>query len=315
MNPFYPEPDYASFKYTEVSVKVGLLKCLSDFDERKYAVDIGANEYFQAVCYIGTQKIENLRLKRSQNNNPLWKEKVTSWWELTFIIDGGKNQEEVLQIIEDICSELSLQLIMQDTAIFNYGVKGFSFLPMDVKRKYAKEAKIFGEIDINRYGIAIMSDCKRTLKRFALDLPCTGTLQRDEYKAFRDAFLTGISSGDVVGRFILLYYLFEMIYKSEGYQRTHTAAIEEGWPDRSRSFVLLHYLRNELHIYSYVSKDESIPLKQEILKEIIDIRNDLAHRADRTKVNMIMYEHLVPILKEVLKSMKTCPTCSSNHSD
>ena len=52
------------YSYTKITVPIKLLKSPSDFDDSIYYLDIIGDDFSQEQCYIGTQKVEELKIIR-----------------------------------------------------------------------------------------------------------------------------------------------------------------------------------------------------------------------------------------------------------
>ena len=62
---------------------------------------------------------------------------------------------------------------------------------------------------------------------------------------------------------------------------------------------LLQYL-SHMGIKEYYPFGETFNLSEETLLDIIKTRNNLTHRGDTTKISTMMYDHLLPILQQLL---------------
>ena len=65
--------------------------------------------------------------------------------------------------------------------------------------------------------------------------------------------------------------------------------------------ILFRYLQQEFNLSEYPSLGKTVILDAGTLEEIIKTRNDLTHRGDQSKVSNLMYNHLIPILQEVMR--------------
>ena len=73
--------------------------------------------------------------------------------------------------------------------------------------------------------------------------------------------------------------------------------------DKKRSIILFRYLQQKFNLKQYSSLGKTIILDAETLEKIISTRNDLTHRGDQSKVSNLMYNHLIPILQEVMRKL------------
>ena len=110
------------------------------------------------------------------------------------------------------------------------------------------------------------------------------------------ALITALQSRDAISRYLLLYYLFEMIYETEEY-------IDLKRDNKfDKAEALFHYLKDYWGVAKYNSFSKEYELTSQILREIIRVRNDLAHRADTSEVARMMYHHLLPILQTTVRN-------------
>ena len=70
-----------------------------------------------------------------------------------------------------------------------------------------------------------------------------------------------------------------------------------------RSMILFQYLQQEFDLNEYPSLGKTVILDVGALEEVINTRNDLTHRGDQSKVSGLMYNHLIPMLQEVLRKL------------
>ena len=111
---------------------------------------------------------------------------------------------------------------------------------------------------------------------------------------------------DKISRYILLYYLFEIMYATPQYQQLKnnfkptSVTINN---NKKRSLILFQYLQQEFDLNEYPSLGKTVTLTAGTLEEIIISRNDLTHRGDQSKVSGLMYNHLIPILQEILRKL------------
>lgn len=141
-----------------------------------------------------------------------------------------------------------------------------------------------------------------TVQQNIFELPTTFRLPNLLTVELKSAFLNAMRSTDPIARYILLYYMFEIMYQTEEYKSIQSS-ISGKKPSNMRSQILFEYLKHQFHLITYDSFSEKIDLTQETIGEIIKTRNDLTHRADSSQVSKMMYHHLLPILQQVLQSL------------
>lgn len=295
------DTNFRKYSYTEVIVPIKLLEFPSDYDEHIYCIDVIGDEFYQKRCYIGTQKIEELKIIRLKKGN--CEHKQIAEWELEMIVCGGKMEEEIIALLDELCTEFSLSFIRRYKFFQNSGFAGFSYDGFRLKRKYAYKDKMFSYDTMNMYGGSIEIKSISAIEREIFNLPENANI-RNKYKdKLTSAFLTALRCKDKISRYILLYYLFEIMYETPQYQQlknTFKATPKNINRDTKRSLILFQYLYQEFNINEYSSFEKKVILDAGILEEIIKTRNDLTHRGNQSKVSELMYKHLIPILQEVI---------------
>lgn len=303
---FLNEVDYKKFKYTKIQVPITLNQSPSDHEGYTYHLDVKCDALCQQDCYIGAQKIERMDIRRIRAANSAGK-MVAPQWSVEIVIAEVKTEDEVIKILDKFCYLLSLACGKYYSHFQYCGLSGFSYRSIDVKRRYAAEDEVFGDIVFPCWIKEIEMHALSTLSEEVFLLPQTQTSRSEFFKKLDRAFLTAMRSGDAVSRYILLYYLFEIMYATKEYQdlkRTHPATANKecaATSDRKRSELLFRYLQQEFGIIEYRSFEKQVTLSSDTLLSIILTRNDLTHRADTSKITEMMYYHLLPILQCVLK--------------
>ncbi|MCI5935222.1 MAG: hypothetical protein MRZ65_06880 [Lachnospiraceae bacterium] len=296
--------NYDQFTYTKVNVPITLKICPSDHDGSDYYVDVHCDMYAQECCYIGEQFIEKMQVQRIRNSQ-VQSEVVEPQWLVELIIRGGKTEEEVIHIVESFCEILSFHFALKDNCIQNSGFIGFTFCHMDIRRSYATDDGIFGDEDSVRSG-SVSQQSLTVIQNNIFELPKTTNLQSELLEKLSRAFMTALKSKDMTSRYLLLYYMFEIIYGTDEYQTIKNVyereCVSKGQKKNGatkKSEVLLRYLQ-ERGLFEYDSFGNKVTLTVETLNHIIVTRNDLTHRADMSNVSNIMYHHMIPILQQIL---------------
>ncbi len=303
---FLNAADYKNFNYTKIQVPITLNECPSDHEDSAYYLDVKCDALYQKDCYIGVQKIEHIDIRRIRAANSTGKMVVPQWM-VEIVIAEVKKEDEVIKILDELCYILSLACGKYHSLFQYSGLSGFSYRSMDIKRSYAVEDGIFGDIDFNHRSVGIEMHALNTLPDDVFLLPQSQTSRSELYRKLDSAFLTAMRSGDAVARYILLYYLFELMYDTHEYKNlksiyeTNKAGVKKD-ANEKRSELLCQYLQQEFGITEYRHFDKESNLTPDTLCEIIRTRNDLTHRADTSKITKIMYHHMLPILQCVLKS-------------
>lgn len=286
------------FFFTKIQVPLTLRKCPSDHANGEYYFDIACESFSQKICYLGGQEVESFSIHRlkfaKDSRTDVFSE---SQWLVEFIICAAKTEEEVICLLNELCKELSLNFIQQSLFCFNYGWSGFSFQPMEVRRRYAGKDRDFGDVAFNSIGGACKMTALNTVKAELFRLPAVRTEYSDLFNTLSEAMLSALRSKDIIARYILLYYLFEVMYGTDEFQSIKSCYKQEVSGSRLRAVALYHYLKEMFHLDAYMSFDKEYTLTPEILERIICARNDLTHRANTTGLSELMYQHLLPILR------------------
>lgn len=292
------------YSYTKITVPIKLLKSPSDYDDCIYYLDIIGDDFSQEQCYIGTQKIEELKIIRLKEAD--CEHDQIAEWKLDMIVCGGKTEEEINMILNELCTEFSLKFIRCYKDFQNSGFDGFSFDQLRLELKYAYEDKVFSGNAMSMYCGSIEMKTRSAIDRKVFKLPEKVKLKNEHKDKLTDAFLRALRCKDKISRYILLYYLFEIMYGTPQYQQLKnnfkptSGTINS---DTKRSLILFQYLQQEFDLNEYPSLGKTVILNAGTLEEIIKTRNDLTHRGDQTKVSSLMYNHLIPILQEVIRKL------------
>ena len=309
---FLKPEDYLNFKYTKINVPITLNECPSDHKSSRYLLDVNCNSFSQQNCYIGTQKIERLTIQRAEKADA-GDGQTFAKWNVELEIAEVKTEDGVIEILDKLCDMFSIAFIKEYGAFQHSGFEGFSYRAMDVRRRYAGEDGRFGDTVYNKYcGMVSMSNLS-IVQHNIFTLPKSIKDKPKKYIELEKAFLTAMKSRDEVSRYILLYYMFELMYDTDEYKNLKEnykqANKTSGETDKDnkcrksnkkRSELLYQYLHQVFGITEYSHFGQTYMLDPEILFKIITVRNDLAHRADKTNVNAILYGHMLPILQQVL---------------
>ena len=292
------------YSYTKITVPIKLLKSPSDYDDSIYYLDIIGDDFCQEQCYVGTQKIEKLKIIRYKEAD--CEHGQIAEWKLEMTICGGKTEEEIIAILNTLCTEFSLKFIRYYKYFQHSGFEGFSYDRLHLERKYAYDDKMFSDNAMSMYCGQIEMKTRSAIERKVFKLPKKAKPKNEYKEKLTDAFLKALKCKDKISRYILLYYLFEIMYGTEEYQALKekyksTYGKEQCKKDRNK--ILLQYLQREFGIKEYSALGKTVMLNTETLEAIIHTRNDLTHRGDTTMVSNLMYNHLLPILQEVMRKI------------
>ena len=314
---FLKPEDYSNFKYTKINVPITLNECPSDHKSSSYLLDVNCNSFSQQNCYIGTQKIERLTIQRAEKADAS-NSQIFAKWNVELEIAEVKTEDEVIEILDKLCDMFSIAFIKEYGAFQHSGFEGFSYRTMDVRRRYTGEDGRYGDTVFNRYCGMVSTRNISIVQQNIFTLPESIKDKPEKYIELEKAFLTAMKSRDEVSRYILLYYMFELMYDTDEYDnlkknykqvnKTFEVSDEDDKfrkSNKKRSELLYQYLHQVFGIVEYSHFSQTYALNPEILFKIITVRNDLAHRADKTNVNAIMYGHMLPILQSVLRYINT----------
>jgi len=294
--------NYEQYSYTKIIVPITLRESPSDYDELSYYLDVNEDDFRQENCYVGKQRIEEMRIYRVEHAD--CEHNRIAIWKLEMIIQGGKSEDEVITILDELCIAFSLKFIRYYKFFEHCGFAGFSYDRMSLERRYAYEDRVFGENAFSMYcRLPEVTTCS-TIENKIFKLYKKARPENEKRKQYTSAFLVAMQCRDKISRYILLYYLFEMMYATNEYQELKEEYKSTYGKERcrkDRNVILYQYLEQQFDLKEYSSLGRSIMLDAKILGEIINTRNDLTHRGDLSKVSILMYHHLIPILQEVIK--------------
>lgn len=288
-----------------------LLESPSDYEDCHYYLDINCSDFCQTDCYIGAYKIENIIFSRLKEAD--CKCNSIAEWNVEIIVIGKKCEKEIYDILNELCQILSLRYLRFYKHIHNCGFEGFSYDRMRLEIMYAFEDRIFNNNAFVMSGCRIEMSSKFLLNNKVFKLPKREITKSKFADTLITAYIKALKSKDKISRYILLYYLFELMYGTEEYQKikkqyeetakdsyTKSNKNNKNYGDKKRSELLFRYFQQEFNLTEYTSLGKKIILEETILENIITTRNDLTHRGDLTKISELMYNHLVPILQEII---------------
>lgn len=313
---FLKPEDYSNFKYTKINVPITLNECPSDHKSSSYLLDVNCNSFSQQNCYIGTQKIERLTIQRAEKADAS-NSQTFAKWNVELEIAEVKTEDEVIELLDKLCDMFSITFLEEYRLFQHSGFEGFSYHFMDVRRRYAGEDGRFGDTVFNRYCIEVSMCNVSMISNNVFSLPESIKDKPKKYIELETAFVTAMKCRDEVSRYILLYYMFELMYDTDEYKNLKKNYKQEnktsGVPDeddnflksnKKRSELLYKYLHQVFGIVEYFHFSQTYTLNPEILFKIITVRNDLTHRVDKTNLNAILYGHMLPILQQVLNNIE-----------
>lgn len=285
--------DYSKFCFTKIEAVIFLDKCPSDVKENEYWLDIDVASYSGDSCFVGKQKVEHIQVCKNHNKDSSAK------WNLMMVIEKPLCETEVHNILARYCDVLSRKCA-QIVLFQDHGFSGFSFDPLSVRRFYSSDGISYTDYDCVRVG-SVQFTTKTRISENMFSLPQYELTLDPLKEELENAYMVALKSKDIVARYILMYYVFEIIYQSNSWGKyASSAKLKDGkhW----RYMALQEYFEAEFRVFEYSSFGNKYTITSDIFEQIIMVRNDLTHRADQSKIRNLLYYHLIPIIQAVLKT-------------
>ncbi|QOX63906.1 hypothetical protein FRZ06_11470 [Anoxybacterium hadale] len=302
--------DITKYSYTRISSSIRIGAAKSDYEDNIWYLRITNLPKYQENCYIGEILVESVTTELIKNTiiNPIEDDRCESVWDVIIIVHKVITEEECDNILNDLCNFFTIKSAAANL-IQSSGSPVFSHKKMSVTMQYAEESKVFKDtVMLARCfmdkTIGVMSPAKAQF--YLPKEPCC--LNSSEYlKLYLDALV----ARDKISRFVLMYGIIEKIFASKEGQHiinTYRKIWIQNNPgqafrlEKHRGQILLHYFNSKgIDTYSFTGDRELIT--ENLLSEIIQTRNDLFHRIDRSRVNSILYHKLIPIIKEFVSKL------------
>lgn len=324
-------------------------------DKREYLLNITIPDFEKDNCFIGNQKIEKIifhqingasKLKgtseikrsnevKSSSISSVSEEKRQSWMvyiniKTEFQVnEWGSCTANLAKLFDEIlkmlCQELTLKSAIELTYLDKHGINEFSYRILGCTNCNKPESKmIIGDKFVLNENVKTISNCDINVNPNFLDV----RNQPDYFtKTIESDFIRAMGAADGISRFILLYVIFEEIYKTNSYQN-----LKQKWEltqispksidntnknsnkdsNSKRAKLLLEWFTTECRITEYlcanpdatqeVKNQLTKSLTENVLLAIIKTRNDLFHRGDLSKVYTLMYCDLIPIILKLIQS-------------
>lgn len=287
--------DYRQYSFTKIEANIYLEECPSDIKTCAYSIDVDVDAYTQEFCCIDNQWIEHLCIQRNQGT-----EECKISWKITFFVGGAVSRAASIELLSSYCVILSRKLAL-NLSYHCHGLVDFRVDPVSVHCFYSLDGKTYSDFERSIVVVG-RSEMRNRCSENIFALSC----QRDKpdpdplHDKFLNSYMEALRSRDVVSRYILLYYLLEIIYKTDRwtqYSEDAKASDKDNW----RSMALKEYFLNEFGIQEYYSFGKVYSLLPDIFKKIIEARNKLVHEANQSKLQDILYCHFIPILQAMLK--------------
>jgi hypothetical protein len=279
------EPDY---HYTKIECAIEISQTMADdAHDRCNFVDInsGSSEIMQSSVYIGSQLCKSVSIKKlrgfsGQNHalNPLWK--------LEVIIEALVDKDDCSKIVKNYCCYMSCQIIDK---VYNHTL-GVPYFAYDQARLEISYGKNENEFDIKRvYGTCFgTSESDLTIEHnFSLpNIPIDMTEAAD--------FLDSVSRSDTNSKFILLFSFLEKFLRSPNDEQ-----IERGRTSRA---TRIYNALKDSDIDSVKINDEIRNISVDFFKDIVTVRDCLAHRRKADNLHHALYDRLLPTIMTLIFS-------------
>lgn len=287
--------DYSQYKYTRIIATITLDECSADrYNERHY-VDVNLDTYIQDQCFIGDQYIEKLSVDKVFNGD-----ERTPQWTISIVVSRCLLEPEIHVLLNKYCDTISL-ICSKQLSLQNYGFKGFSFRLFDVCRQYSEDGVRYSDYDLPTIGEVDMSTTT-TITHNIFTMPQSQVCLSPLMTQFREAYMIALRSTDIVARYILSYYIFEIIFGTAEWLQYVANAKAHKTSNHWKAEALSEYIKQEFSVHEYTWFGRKNTLSADILEQIINVRNDLTHRSDQSQIARMLYPHLIPILQAILST-------------
>lgn len=288
--------NYDSYKYTKIQIPIELKQLIVEDEQSEIFIDVRLDDYYQADFVLKGQKFKEMHIEKIKNVN-LNDSDTNARWQLNVIVFGGKTEEQSFKIIDDLCEIFNLNFALSSFNFVYSGFCGFSYNSLALKRYYANEDMEFGDMDIVRH--ATMN--RKSLYSIECDIfsiTCNKTNRSKLFNNLSSAYINSLKCKDLISRFITMYYLFEIIYSTKEYKKIEKC--KSNTENRKKRCANLLLYLNNFGIFSYKKDDINYELDASILEIIINTRNNLTHRIDTSNITEVLYNYMIPIVKEIL---------------
>ena len=287
--------DFSKYNYTKITVPIYMLECPSDDMGERHFVNVHIDTHTQSNCTVGNRFVESISIERI-----IEADKSSAKWRLSMIVPEVLDEQAIFDLLRNFCAIISKQCSIYVYCASN-GFRGFGFNQIDVHKYYSEDGITYtgnndfrvglGEITIRSTVVQNVFEIKECDSRPLL-------LQRIE-----DAYVSALKGGDMVSRYILLYRVIELIkgteeIKSYRAQAENTLKSQGISTKEWQSLAICEFIKNEFGVSEYCN---GILLTTEIVKQIIIVRNNMAHESDLTLVRRMLYDHFIPIVQAILR--------------
>ena len=287
--------DYSNFKYTKIITPIYMLESPTDDMGGRHFVNVNIDSHTQSNCYIGNQFVDSISVERmpvSDGNSAIWR--------VTIVVTDVLSEENVFVLLRQYC-----EIISKQCSIYVYcrsnGFRGFGFNRIDVLISYSEDGIAY--VDNNGFRVGMGGITTRSTVMQNVFLLSKTNKQTALQNKIADAYVAALKSGEMVSRYILLYRVIELIkgtkemesYRAEAEQTLISQGItKKEWQARA----ICEFIRKEFGVCKY---SNNVTLTVDILRQIIIVRNSMAHESDLTNVSRMLYDHFIPIVQAILR--------------
>lgn len=294
---------YDKYRFTKIVTQIYMIECPSDYSGMRYFVNIDVDSYTQSKCYIDNHFIERITIERI----PV-EDEYSAKWNLSMIVQEGLDETEVFTLLRQYCAIITKRSSIYVLCEAN-GFSGFDFDELNVRRSYSEDGITYVD-DHWTMSASLEMETISTISQNVFTLKYAGRTKSSLIRQIEDAYVSALKSGDAVSRYILLYRVIEIIKGTEE-MKLYRAEAEATLKSRGisqkewQSLALCEFIRKELGVSKY--RNNTI-LTASTMKQIILVRNDLAHDADQSRVSRTLYDHFIPIVQAILRKRRKTPS-------
>ncbi len=287
--------DYSNFKYTKIIAPIYMIESPSDDRGERHFVNVNIDSHTQSKCYIGDHFIDSINVKRIPVSDD-----DSAKWRVTIIVAATLSEDKIFALLRQYC-----EIISKQCSIYVYcgsnGFNGFGFNQIDVLKSYSEDGITY--VANNDFRIGMGEITTRITVMQNVFLLNKANKQTALQQKIGDAYVAALKSGDMVSRYMLLYRVIELIkgtkemasYRAEAEKTLTSQGItKKEW----QALAVCEFIKKEFGVNTY---SNNVTLTVDTLRQIIIVRNDMAHESDLTNVRRTLYDHFIPIVQAILR--------------
>lgn len=287
--------DFSRYNYTKITVPIYMLECPADDMGERHFVNVKIDAHTQRNCSIGNHFVESISIERITEAS-----ENSAKWRLSMIVPEVLDDQEIFDLLRKFCSIISKQCSIYVYCASN-GFRGFGFNQLDVLKYYSEDGITY--IGNNDFRIALGETTTRSTVMQNIFVIKESDERSLLLQKIEDAYATALKGGDMVSRYILLYRVIELIKGTEIMKTYRDEAerilISQGISKKEwQSQAICEFIRNEFGVSEYRG---NTVLTSAIMRQIIVVRNNMAHEADLTLVRRTLYDHFIPLVQAILR--------------